>query len=222
MIQGKLKTKIYQFYESQLSIGAFEKWIYDNTTAIENQLSEEDFITIIGHNFKSKFAKQEFFGVINHLIDWSDYETQRVRILLTNIINKNDNFGQSLMATYDLYCEGYDFFKKLALNGALDLLERYEFGLDYFEELDKNTQSQLVDKIHPRVSPLASEILNWVDDKEIKLTGKKKGFYQRYEYIDNRPSKSILKAISAKKDIANPIKNSQKINVKKWWEFWKK
>ena len=222
MIKGKLRTKIYQFYESKVSIEVFEQWLYHNTAEIEQQLSEEDFILIIGHNFNNKFAKQEFFSTINHLIDWSDYETQRISNLLIDIIDKKEHFGQSLMATYDLYCNGYDFFEKLAFEDALDLLNRPHFGLDPFEELDKNAQCQLIAKIHPRVSPSATEILNWINRKEIKLTGKKKGFYQRYEYIDNRPSNNIPKAASVKNDITHPTKNSQKNNLKKWWEFWKK
>lgn len=219
MIKGALKTTIYQFYESQLSKEVFEQWIYDNAKEIELQLSEDDFITIIGHNFKSKFAKQEFFSAINHLIDWSDYETQRISNLLIDIINKKEDFGQSLMATYDLYCQGYDFFKDLALGGALDLLERHGFGLNHLEKLDKNAQSQLINEIHPRVAPLASTVLNWIDLQEIKLTGKKKGFYQRYEYFDYRSKENTAKI---KEDIIHSIKNSQKINLKKWWEFWKK
>jgi len=224
MITGALKTKVYQFYESQLSKEVFEQWIYNNVDKIEQQLSTEDFITIIGHNFKTKFAKQEFFRAINHLIDWGDYETLRIKALLTDIIEKRENFGESLLDTYDLYCEGYDFFADLAFNGALDLMERHEFGLVEYTELTKKNQQQIIDKIHPRVLPLASKILAWINNDKIKLTGQKKGHYPRYEYFDYRPSNDLTSIESARKKakIQSEQDKKDKSNSKKWWEFWKK
>jgi len=218
MITGALKTKIYQFYESNVSVVEFEKWIYNNATAIESQLSEEDFITIIGHNFKSKFAKQEFFGTINHLIDWSDYETTRVKKILIDIIEKRENFRESLLNTYHLYCDGYKFFADLALNDALDLIERYEYGLVAYTELSKKNQQEIIGKIHPRVLPLASKILAWIDNGKVKLTGKRKGFYQRYEYVDYRSNNDLTRFEANNKTAKN---QNDKSNLKKWWEFWK-
>jgi len=179
----EIQLYFFKVYNDENSIEEFEQWLY-REAELEKLLGKESYLDLISLNFKDRHIKYEISKVIDSFLDFGLFEEQKLRKILNDLINRTQNFAKSLIATYDLYCSGYNFFNNLGRGYGLT------FANDFFDyrgwtNLTNNQKSIRIDKIFDGVKKEAELVLGWIDKKIIILTGKINDI-GNYEYIDKR------------------------------------
>ncbi len=106
--------------------------------------------------------------------------------LLTSIIERDGEEGESLTRMYDLYCRGYYFLEDLGLGIGLFIEVPNKYGVEYYHELNDKQKKELVNSVYPSAKELAIELKNWILKGDLKLTGERESELNRWQYIDNR------------------------------------
>lgn len=93
--------------------------------------------------------------------------------------------------TYDLYCAGYHFLRRLGINGGLLVaappIDNYTKN---WKEISIIEQEKLLNKLYPKIIIDAQNALNWIENGKIiiKNTVNQDG---NYEYEDLRNKEEI-------------------------------
>ena len=216
-----LKIKIYEFYEHKFSILEFEKWVYEDSKRLEKDHEPELYLELISFNYKSKYARQEFFKKFDQYINWGEYESWRLHIILDSIINKDSRFYECLIETYDLRNYGYHFFEELGMGYGLKLYGETNYGEENWYDKDRAARGKIIEEYHAIALKSALQVKNWIQTGKIVLTGRR-GEYNRYIYIDNRKPEELSPAEIEylNRDQQHTIQHKPPPN--KWWKFWEK
>ena len=192
-IKESTESTFYKVLKREISIKYFEQWVYENKT-LEHELPKDSYLDLISINFKDKFALIEIENVVNQFVNFGKAEASKIKFYLESIINRDENAPSSIYMTYELYCKGYDFFRKLGLKYGL-LIAAPPSGnyLKAFEEISKEEQEELLNKIYPEIIKDAKNALFWFNSGLIIITDKidKLGYF---EFEDNRPFEEKLKS----------------------------
>ena len=100
------------------------------------------------------------------------------------MIKKNENFPQSLIATYDLYCHGYYFLDNLAFGYGLT------FSNDFYEfkdwiKLSSEEKNKRINDVYDGVKIEAEKVREWLENRKVILTGERDEM-NYHKFVDNR------------------------------------
>ncbi|MFT7158613.1 MAG: hypothetical protein ACI8Q1_003646, partial [Parvicella sp.] len=105
----EIQLQVFKVYNEEISIGDFEHWLYGETE-LEELLGDKYYLDLVSLNFKDRHIRHEMSKVIDSFLDFGLFEERKLRKILNDLINRTQDFAKSLIATYDLYCSGYNFF----------------------------------------------------------------------------------------------------------------
>jgi hypothetical protein len=151
---------------------------------LEDYFGQEDYLEFISLNFKSRHLIHEMKKVIDKYLDYGEFEKRKIDKILNDLINNNDDFAKSLIATYDLYCDGYGFLDNIGLGYGLTFAnDFYEYTV--WNKLSSEEKNKRIETIYHGVKSEAEKVRGWIDKKKIVLTGEVDEI-GHYNYIDNR------------------------------------
>ena len=166
-ISESTELKFYEVLKHKISIQEFENWVYE-TKALESELPEEIYADLISLNYKGKYAHNELEKIIQPFIHNGKFEIKRISNYLESIINRNEKCAEAIEITYDLYCSGYTFLRRLGLTYGL-LIASPPIG-NYrktWKELTSAEQEELLDKLYPEIIADAKNALSWIKEGKI-------------------------------------------------------
>jgi hypothetical protein len=179
----EIQLQFFKVYNEEISIGDFEQWLYGETE-LEGLLGDKYYLDLVSLNFKDRHIKHEMSKVIDSFLDFRLFEERKLRKILNDLINRTQDFAKSLIATYDLYCSGYNFFDNLGMGYGLTFANDF-FDFSDWTNLTDNQQNQRIEKIYGGVKKEAGLVLEWINCGKIILTGEVDEI-DHYEYIDKR------------------------------------
>ena len=190
-ISEHTELKFYEVLKHKISIQEFERWVY-KTQELEIELPEEAYTELISLNYKDKFAQNELERIVKPFIDNGKFEIKRISKYLKSIIDKDEKCAESIEMTYDLYCSGYAFLRRLGLTYGL-LISCPPAG-NYqksWNEITKEEQDELLDKMYPAIIADAENALRWINEGKIiiKDTLHELGDYQ-YDDLRNQEERN--------------------------------
>ncbi len=190
-VDDYIELKFYQVLKQKISIRDFESWIY-NTQELEKKLSDDLYLDLISMDYKSKYALNDLNGLIEKYVDFGKFEIKKIKEFLKSIIDRDAKCAQSIEMTYELYCNGYNFLRRLGLRYGL-LVASPPAG-NYqktWSEISVKDQNELLDKFYPDIIVDAKNALIWFDNDKIiiKNTVDELG---HYEYDDFRTQEEKL------------------------------
>lgn len=189
-ISENVELKFYEVLKHKISIQDFEQWVYESKE-LEGELPEDSYIDLISLNFKSKYILNNLENVIGRFVDNGKFEIKRIKNYLKSIIDRDENCAESIEMTYELYCSGYAFLRRLGLTYGLLIscppAGNYE---KLWNEISKAEQEVLLNKLYPEIIEDAKNALSWIENGKIvfKDTSNELG---DYEYDDLRTQEEI-------------------------------
>lgn len=189
-ISEHIEFKFYEALKHKISIQDFEQWVYE-TKELELELPEDTYTDLISLNYKGKFAHNELEKIVEPFVDNGKFEVKRISNYLKSIINRDEKCADSIEMTYDLYCNGYVFLRRLGLVYGLLIscppAGNYEKS---WNEITKDEQDELLNKFYPDIIIDAKNALKWIAQGKIiiKNTLNELG---DYEYVDLRSQEEI-------------------------------
>lgn len=178
-----IQVEFFKVYGDEVPVADFESWLYANKE-LEHYLGEETYVDLVSLNFKDRHIKHEMGKVIDPFLDFGKCEERRLIRLLSDLIERTQAFGRSLIDTYDLYCSGYYFFDNLGLGYGLNFANDY-WNYSDWEKLTDEEKEVRIDKVYGAVKAEAQIVLNWIEEQKVIPTGKKDEI-GRFEFIDKR------------------------------------
>lgn len=189
MLAEYIKRKFFEFLNGQESISNFENWVYE-TTILEEALGADSYFDLISFNFAKKDSKYEIDRMLRRYIDLDEYNTWKLKNLLTAFIDRIGNPQEILSEFYELYCHGYHFLDSLGLGYGLSAkVPPSQYHQWTWEELSNEQQVQLVDSLFPGAKIEAHKVLTWLDEEKIVLTSDR---YDHCSFIDRRTESEKL------------------------------
>jgi len=184
-IREHIEQKFYEVLKYKISIHDFERWVYE-TKDLELELSEDIYTDLISLNYKDKYAHNELEKIVKPFVDNGKFEIKRISKYLKSIIDRDEKCAESIELTYDLYCNGYAFLRRLGLTYGL-LISCPPAG-NYqksWNEITNAEQDELLNKFYPDIIVDAQSALTWINKGKIiiKDTVNELG---DYEYDDLR------------------------------------
>lgn len=178
-----IQIEFFKLLNDELSIESFEQWVY-KTKDLEACFDPTDYAEFISLNFKSRHVIHEMKNIVNKYLDYSEFEKRKINKILADLTSKNDDFAKSLIATYDMYCDGYGFLDNIGMGYGMT------FANDFFKfkdwlNLPKEEKDRRVNAIYDGVKAEAEKVQDWFDRKKIILTGEVNEI-GHHGYIDNR------------------------------------
>lgn len=178
-----IQIEFFKTLNDEVSIESFEQWVY-KTKELEAFFEPSDFIEFISLNFKDRHLKHEMKKIVDKYLDYGEFEKRKIDKVLNDLMNKNEDFAKSLIATYDLYCDGYGFLDNIGLGYGLT------FANDFYEytdwtKLSSEEKNKRIEAIYSGVKTETEKIRGWLDTKKVVLTGVVDDI-GHYNYIDNR------------------------------------
>jgi hypothetical protein len=214
-----IQTEFFKLLNYEISIENFEKWVY-KTKELETFFDFDDYIEFISLNFKSRHAINEIKKIVDKYLDYGEFEKRKMNKVLNDLINRSDDFAKSLIATYDLYCDGYCFLDNIGLGYGLAFSDDFYDYADW-TKLSSEEKNKRIEAIYSGLESEAEKVRGWLDMRKIVLTGEINDIGQ-YNYIDNRtpeekkPTGYSLINLDEKKSTTY-INTMHKI-FQKWWQ----
>lgn len=181
-----IQIQFFKVYNNEISVADFEKWLYSKKE-LEQLLDNDTYIDLISLNYKDRHAMHEMGKIIDPFLDFGKFEERKLKKILTDLIDRTDDFVKSLIDTYELYCLGYGFFDNLGFGYGLTFSDEF-WDFKEWENLNSKQKNKRIDPIYQDVKSEAKLVLKWLDEKKIIPTGKENDL-GHFEYIDNRTEK---------------------------------
>ncbi|MDO5768024.1 MAG: hypothetical protein Q4P13_00840 [Psychrobacter sp.] len=176
-ISQDLEVKLYQVLGKKITLKQFEQWLYTYDT-----LESDDpnlYFELISFDYSSKDNLKDFYHRFDCYIDYSKFEAEQMIGYLQSIIEKSDDCGCAIWMIYELYCDGYDFFRRLGLKYGLCLIN--------LPNLSSDESRAVIDKLYPDIIEDAKLALNWFKNKKIIFKNGKNDWGE-FKYDDLRTS----------------------------------
>lgn len=203
----------------------FEEWLYTDKR-LETILNPDDYLELISFGYKSDTAQKWLPRVLEKYIDKGELEKRRLHKLLTKALNRDKELPEILMAFYDLYCKGYNFFDNLGLGYGLRVevpgINNYKETWDDLNEAEKAT---ILNSFYPDLETEINKVIYWLNTGKVILTGIKDE-YNHFQYIDKRtelekqPTGYKVATIDTPSVTENPSVNKDDKKQKNWWKCW--
>lgn len=169
-----LQQPFFKLLLEQGSLSEFEILVY-NEPSLEKYLTPDDYLALISLDFKDKRSIIEIEKLSMPYLDYVVYYHQHITDTLLSLINTPNDLDK-LVKIYDWYCQGYEFFRELALTYCLSALHYLWGNYPNFQLKQKD-----LDHIREQATHIYNELINgkiillnppsYDDDKE---------FYQEF------------------------------------------
>ena len=189
-ISEYIELKFYEALKHKISIQVFEQWVYE-TKELEFELPEDTYTDLISLNYTDKYIYNELEKIIQPFVDNGKFEIKRISKYLKSIIERDDDCAESIEMTYDLYCNGYAFLRRLGLTYGL-LISCPPAG-NYqksWNEITIEEQDELLNKLYPEIIVDAQNALRWINEGKIIIKDSVNELGD-YEYDDLRNKEEI-------------------------------
>ena len=166
--------KYLDLHAGRITLREFEIWLY-NATELEEILPRDDYIDLLALDYSNRKSRYEIFAILDRYMDWPLLDTLELTGLLESVARRDDDVASRLVRIYDLYCAGYYFLQKLALDYALGITypgSRYH--AKQWEDLTEAQQKEMLDGFYPSVREEAQQVLGRLNSGAIVLTGRSK------------------------------------------------
>jgi len=184
-LPDSIKKTFFDMMSGLITIEDFEQWVY-GSEELENSLSDDEYLALMSLNYKKSGAKYELFNLLQTFTSISEYETLKLARLLNQAKIRDIKLPGTLEQFYDLYCDGYDFLRKLGLGLGLSMyVLPAPYKAEHWSELSESELKDLINRIPPHLENEVDEVLKWLEKGKIVLTGIK-DVYNHHEFIDNR------------------------------------
>jgi hypothetical protein len=215
MINDNIKLAFLKVLNQEIALHEFEQWIY-KSKELENNLATDDYHSLIAFNFKDKNAEPNLNNLLKTLINMGEFETYKLRKLITEARLRNENLLRILVKFYDLYCHGYVFLDSIGLGLGLNIQYMHTgYYTGEWVELSPAEDKKMIDSITPLMEAELNRIQRWLDNEEIVLTGEQNEL-EHYQFIDKRNEEEKVSLIVFPQYM-HPLDSSKK----RWWELWK-
>jgi hypothetical protein len=180
-----IKQTFFDMMSGLIPIEDFEQWVY-SSQELEASLAADDYLALISLNYKKSGAKYELFKLLQSFTNAGEYETLKLTRILYKAKIRDVNLPGTLEQFYDLYCHGYDFLRKLGLGLGLSMcVLPGPYKVEHWTELNELELEDLITRIPESLEKEVDEVLKWLDDGKIILTGAQDQ-YNYFAFIDNR------------------------------------
>lgn len=210
-IPADIQEIFFDTLNGDKTILEFESWLYADKR-LESVLNSDDYLELISYNYKSDTSKKWLYRLFEKHIDVGEFEKRRIRKLLTKALNRDNDLPEILMAFYDLYCKGYNFFDNLGLGYGLvvEVPRVKNTSADTWNDLTKEQRHKLLDSFYPDLETEIKKIISWLDNGKVVLTGVKDE-NNHFKYFDNRTE-------IEKKPTGYEVADIE--HKKPWWKLW--
>lgn len=218
-----LREKLYQVHTGIINLADFQQWLNEDDE-LKQYASPEAYHQLQSLDYKGDNIRYELWYTIADMIDFGEFETEKLLALLYEAKLKNENLPEILVKFYKLYVYHYYFLKDLGIGFGLSVdspsIKHYE--ADTWHLLSKEQQKEILDGFSPQLEQSIDEAIDWIENKKIVLLGEHHGIGD-YDYQDFRTEEEkITKVVPNPKKVQNlDIEKIQNLSKKKWWEFWK-
>lgn len=180
-----IKIKFFRFISGEESTSGFEQWVYD-TNALEEILGDEDYFNLISLDFARRSSRYELIKILERHINAGEYETWKLRRLLTLFLSQEGDLPLMLCEFYELYCDGFYFLDTLGLGYGLAIrVPPHGYSSEYWQELNNEEKNRLLGSILPDAVDEARKVLTWLDEGKIVMIDEQDEL-GHYLYIDKR------------------------------------
>jgi hypothetical protein len=202
LLPNEVKIKFFRFLSNEEPIGEFEQWVYATNT-LEESLGNEDYFNLISLDFSKRGSRYELIKILERHIDLGEYETWKLRNLLSLFLSQKGDLPMILCEFYELYCNGFYFLDTLGLGYGLAItVPSSSYSSESWQELADEEKEELLSSILPDALKEAQKVLTWLNEGKIIITNKQDEL-GHYLYLDKRTEET-----------KDPIKSES------WWKFW--
>lgn len=173
---SEINEYIILMLRHQVPISEFEKWLYHNEEILEEYLGKQMYFELININYKSKFVMDVLESLLVNILDYKSSEEFKIKDLLIQLINNEDQLIKCCRKIYDEYCRGYHFFRIIALKFIV---------YDYDGQLDSEKNRKEFEKDRLEFVTEGTRLLHFIESNKIEIQGE-------YEYIDLRTNEERL------------------------------
>ncbi len=209
MNTSKHKLDIFKILEGLTSLKEVEKWAYAEDE-LETYLGSNRYLDLISINFNSNGAIYDIHSVLKNCIDEGEYLTWSLKRVLEAIINVSEDVHLHIETTYDMYCKGYDFLRKVGLNYGLSVAFPPP-NYNSWDDLSDQKKTRLIESFYPEISKDVSLILDCLNDQSLQIKGWKDNIL---EYDDSR-------SIKMKKTMALKVVNLDNFLPRTLWRLFR-
>ena len=178
-----IQIEFFKLLNEELSIENFEQWVY-NTKELEDCFDQADYIEFVSLNFKDRHVIHEMKKVVNKYLDFGEFEKRKIDKILNDLVIKSDDFAKSLIATYDLYCDGYYFLDNIGIGYGLTFADDFYDFTDW-TKLPTYEKTKRIEAIYEGVKSEAEKLRDLLHRKKVILTGEVDNL-GHFDYIDKR------------------------------------
>lgn len=143
-IKMEYEERFISMLRGQTSLLFFESWLYENYEVLEKFLDKDSYFKLLDLNYKSKYVIEDLETLLVKVLGYNSVEDFKIRDLLYRLVlvTEDDEFISVCRRIYAEYCNGYNFFRLIALKYIVwdydyqlrDFEARTEFLSEYRDE----------------------------------------------------------------------------------------
>jgi len=167
---GHIDDYLHKAMNGVITSNEFEEWLRSNKELLEHYLGEEEYYILISIEFTSENAENHVQEQARRIINIPTYEHMRISDMLRELIEQEEAYVRCCRTIYEDYCNGFRFFKIIALTSIC---------YDYDHRLEQLDNMAGFIKEREFIVQEATEILKLLDSREIRIV-------ETYYYLDRR------------------------------------
>lgn len=183
-----IKEQFFRFLMGRVSLKELEVLLYDdyNFPTIKKVIGEDGYLDLVMLNFNQPASKYEAIKILEHRLDMAEYERWWLLDICSAVIDKKEDYPSYIVKLYDLYCKGYYFLQKVALEDGLSLKvpPQYDYQKEW-SDLPEAEQYELAEECYPAIVRKVRMIRFFIRLNKLVPTGEVDEL-GRYQYLDYR------------------------------------
>ena len=184
-VTSEIERNCYDLFYNNSDIHIFEKWVYENND-LKSLLSKDDYLALLSLNYKTEYSHNEVYKIMMKYLDLSKFETKRVLDLLYKSLETKELLPIMLPCLYHLYCNGYIFLQKIAIEYGLNcIVPPSNYKVNHWTKLTEFEKEEIINSFYPEIENDIKDVIELIENGKIILTGLKDD-NDRYLFIDNK------------------------------------
>jgi len=157
---GSINDYLAKAESGKVTLVELEEWLRSKESLLRDYLGEEDYNSLIRTDFTSEDAAYHVKEHIQRILNTPTYDHVRIRDLLIELIDNKESYVRCCREIYEEYCNGFDFFKEIALTSIC-----YDFN----HRLEQPDHIEGLMNVREFIIHEATKILELMDSGVIKI-----------------------------------------------------